>query len=750
MSVTVIANPKRRGLRLRQRYKAFAVEGQGLFLISDREYQFLEGQIFVDLFPFLSDGLEEELVADALEGTYPRTFIHYALQLLLRRNLVAESLRCVSASEEAFWDELDLDSQSVREKFAATTIGVTAIGAVSVRPIVSSLSDLGVRAKIVDEPKAESLHIVVTDDYLSQLVAELAAKNWRDNRPWLLCRGAGSELWIGPLFRSGFGCFECLSWRLRTNWAWEAYLGRQLNTNRGITKSIAQTKLHRGLVAGFVALEAAKYAAGYPVKAPHIRTMDLRTLETSEHPLHRRPQCHLCGDPELQTEIFTQPVCLTEDKQGAELTVADLIPFVSRITGIVTSLERVETGVESLHTYTGFFGFGKGATNLQAFKNSLLSQAAGVGANANQAKIGAVCEALERYSGIYHGDEPTIKASYADLDPAVTVHPNTCMLYSTRQYEMRDEINAKGEAFNLVPRPFDETAVLDWMGVWSLSEKRFKLLPSTYLFYNYPQPASGPFCWADSNGCAAGRTLADAIFRGLCEVVERDSVALWWYNRLRRPRVDLSSFRNEYFNRFVESYGNLQRDVWVLDVTSDLGIPSFVAISRRMLGRPEEILLSFGAHLDARIAIEHALSEMNHILPAVLPANRNSDGDYPYPEPSQKKWWQTATIESESYLLPDTKAPVLRAEQYAPLPMCSEAKQAARICKIMRDLGLEVMALNQTRPDVNIPVAKVIVPGLRPFWSRFAPGRLYEVPVRMGWLDRPRLEEDLNPISMFL
>jgi ribosomal protein S12 methylthiotransferase accessory factor len=60
-----------------------------------------------------------------------------------------------------------------------------------------------------------------------------------------------------------------------------------------------------------------------------------------------------------------------------------------------------------------------------------------------------------------------------------------------------------------------------------------------------------------------------------------------------------------------------------------------------------------------------------------------------------------------------------------------------------------MLVLDQTRPDVEMPVAKVIVPGLRHFWARFAPGRLYEVPVAMGWLERPTTEEELNPIPIF-
>ena len=49
------------------------------------------------------------------------------------------------------------------------------------------------------------------------------------------------------------------------------------------------------------------------------------------------------------------------------------------------------------------------------------------------------------------------------------------------------------------------------------------------------------FARADSNGCAAGSVLEEAVLQGLLELIERDAVALWWYNRLRRPAVDLES-----------------------------------------------------------------------------------------------------------------------------------------------------------------------------------------------------------------
>ena len=68
---------------------------------------------------------------------------------------------------------------------------------------------------------------------------------------------------------------------------------------------------------------------------------------------------------------------------------------------------------------------------------------------------------------------------------------------------------------------------------------------------------------------------------------------------------------------------------------------------------------------------------------------------------------------------------------------------------IAKTKGLETLVLDQSRPDTGLAVVKVIVPGLRHFWPRFGPGRLYEVPLRMGWLKESLSEEQLNPRHIF-
>ena len=302
----------------------------------------------------------------------------------------------------------------------------------------------------------------------------------------------------------------------------------------------------------------------------------------------------------------------------------------------------------------------------------------------------------------------------------------------------------------MVPAPFDPVSCLDWTGVWSLTQQRFRLLPTCYLFYGHHDDVGAQYCWADSNGCAAGSSFLDAVVRGLYELIERDSVAIWWYNRLARPQVDLTSFDAPYFERFVAGYRAVGRDVWVLDLTTDIGVPSFAAVSRDVHGPSEDILVSFGAHLDAEQAISHALMEMNHLLPAVLPANRDQLGDYPYPDPAQRRWWRTARVAEHGYLLPHPGSPSLERADYTVESELSPPAELARLRQALDERGLELLVLDQSRPDIGVPVAKAIVPGLRHFWRRLAPGRLYGVPVSMGWLDRELDESELNPVAMFV
>jgi ribosomal protein S12 methylthiotransferase accessory factor len=416
--------------------------------------------------------------------------------------------------------------------------------------------------------------------------------------------------------------------------------------------------------------------------------------------------------------------------------------LISPITGVVTELVRVTDPANPLvHTYRAGHAFGS-AMSLRGLRSTLKHKSSGKGKTDAQSRASGFCEAVERYSGIYQGDEPRQRATFAELGE-LAINPEACLCISDSQYANRDAINENRQAaHDWIPQRFDPEQSIDWTPVWSLTEQRHKYLPTAFCYYNYPAPKQQQFCRADSNGNAAGNTLEEAILQGFFELIERDSVALWWYNRLRRPAVDLTSFDEPYFRELQQYYAEHDRELWVLDLTADLGIPAFAGVSRRTVGESERLILGFGAHLDPTIAILRALTEVNQLgLELDKVADDQLDGD-------AKGWLLEATLANQPYLAPDPSQPVKTRQDY-PQRWGDDIRDDVLTCvDIVKQAGLETLVLDQTRPDIGLNVVKVIVPGLRHFWSRFGPGRLYDVPVMLGWRETPTLEEEMNGMAM--
>lgn len=240
----------------------------------------------------------------------------------------------------------------------------------------------------------------------------------------------------------------------------------------------------------------------------------------------------------------------------------------------------------------------------------------------------------------------------------------------------------------------------------------------------------------DSNGCAAGNTRDEAIVQGFLELIERDAYAIWWYNRVQRAEVDLEQFDDFYVRDLQSQFAEAGRKLWVLDVTTDLGIPTYVAIMHWMQNGHEHIEFGSGAHFDRRIALLRSLTELTQFMSVSMMGgasgeNPTLDGVTPL------------RLEDYPFLIPSDRAIVPPAPS---LKLHDNTRDQAIACvEIAARAGYDFLVLDQTRPDVEVPVVRVLVPGLRHFYRRFAPGRLYDVPVKLGLLDRPRLESDLTP-----
>ena len=102
-------------------------------------------------------------------------------------------------------------------------------------------------------------------------------------------------------------------------------------------------------------------------------------------------------------------------------------------------------------------------------------------------------------------------------------------------------------------------------------------------------------------------------------------------------------------------------------------------------------------------------------------------------------------LQDHPFLTPSGK-PAVQPDFGSKFGRLDTREQVTACVRLAKRAGLDFLVLDQTRPDIEVPVVRVIVPGLRHFYRRFAPGRLYDVPVKLGLRDRPLSENELNPL----
>jgi ribosomal protein S12 methylthiotransferase accessory factor len=251
-------------------------------------------------------------------------------------------------------------------------------------------------------------------------------------------------------------------------------------------------------------------------------------------------------------------------------------------------------------------------------------------------------------------------------------------------------------------------------------------LPRDHCYANTPEPRHGRF---NPNGHAAGSSPEEATLQAFLELVERDAVAIWWYNRVLRPGLDPLKSADPYVRDLARGFAAEGWSSWLLDLSSDLGIPCLAAVARA--ASDGRWCIGFGCHFETAVAIERAMSELAQLFRA--------DGrDGPPP-------WTPAG--DEAFLFPHGEDAPMDAAT-GPIATLTGLVDWCRDRSASR--GMEMIVLDQTHPDIGLPVVKVVVPGLRHFWPRFGPGRLYDVPVAMGWRTTPLTESALNPVHLFL
>ena len=554
--------------------------------------------------------------------------------------------------------------------------------------------------------------------------------------------GRGATTYVGPLLRADAApCIACVQRAVAPNRPAERMLD-PADPSREVTvhlQSIGRAWLRR-----------AADLVGCIVE------VDGKGTAVARHLVRRFPDCIVCGSSQADPNAIAPRLRsrATREAEGVRWPAKEteaynrLRHLVDPLTGAVRHVSSIRTGAPGLiHAWTAGHAMHLDPTTLQQLMKEGSDTSGGKGWGPAEARLGALCEGLERLSAVFRGDEVDAVGSLRELPGAI--HPAKILRFSEGQYRHRGAWNRKTESpFQRVPEPFDERSDLPWTRVWSLITGREALIPTAMMYFGVGV-SYGSGCSTDSNGLAAGPTFEDAVLRAFHELIERDAVAIWWYNRTTMPEVRIDDLDDGRVKRAFERYAALGRRAWVLDLTSDLGIPVFAAVSAREgAGRPE-IVFGFGADLDPARALRRGVLEMNQMLAtAILPPEERAerlDGRFR----DALAWWDDATLENQPYLAPSvpSREPAWRGgsgSQGDPrddVQRCLDAAHAH---------GLDVYVRDMTRPDIGVPVVRVVVPGLRHFWRRLAPGRLYDVPVSLGRMDTPLTESLLNPVSLFV
>jgi ribosomal protein S12 methylthiotransferase accessory factor len=239
----------------------------------------------------------------------------------------------------------------------------------------------------------------------------------------------------------------------------------------------------------------------------------------------------------------------------------------------------------------------------------------GKGLTKADAKAGAMMEAVERFCGEFWKG-PRVTGTYESLVAGGHAAINPAAMYLQRLGEYRGD------------------HVLEWVEGWDLLRERTVLIPLNFVICPY-KGETGHLWMQSSNGLASGNTLEEAICHALAELIERDAytiamvrarlvprmkalhTAIVRGSQFESPGIDRTLYPSIDLSTLPPSVARLVRQaekdgtqVWLRNITSDLGIPTFVGSLQRWEADGSELAAGgFGCHPNSTIAAIRAITE---------------------------------------------------------------------------------------------------------------------------------------------
>jgi len=343
---------------------------------------------------------------------------------------------------------------------------------------------------------------------------------------------------------------------------------------------------------------------------------------------------------------------------------------------------------------------------------------------------------------------PTIQAAQVELGTAC-LDPNDILLYSPNQYQNREIINQETTALiHKVPKEFNKERAVMWSPVVNILEpEESKFLPTAMLGFNYTlnlQPGTAMCC---SNGLASGNSKSEAMIQALYEIIERDSCAVWWYNKLKVKKAAIPANVEGYINKIKGELIRDGRNLEILQLPTDFKVNVTCCVSTDKNGG--RICVGLGSHADKSVSVVRAVTEMYQMLVGI---NR-------YKDMSQlsgignggidglvRDWLMKEKIDDHSHLVGEGEQSkddgVERSFEYI-------EEELDWLLDQYKQKDISVYAINMTSSSIGFPVVKVFAPSMRHFWPRFGEGRLFDLPVKLGYVEKAKDEDSMNRLGFF-
>lgn len=213
-----------------------------------------------------------------------------------------------------------------------------------------------------------------------------------------------------------------------------------------------------------------------------------------------------------------------------------------------------------------------------------------------------------------------------------------------------------------------------------------------------------------SIGCAAGPSRDEAVLHGLLELIERDAVALWWRGGRRGKLVgaeDREHVEQALLNRIRGA--SSRRRTWLLDISSDLGVPCVAAISADAAGR--EVACGFAARLSMATACRAATIEMcqMELGYSLIDMKRRQGGEQALNDRDREHLHRRERLDASCPMLQAVALPSLAS----PRPPGAVFEDLRDLASVLSRAGVEAYEVDLTRPEYGIPVVRVLAPTLQ-------------------------------------